>query len=214
MNRSIVACLTAACACLAIAPARAEVLFQKSLVVNRSVNIFTTNQFDLKIVLGNSFVTPSQSLEAFNLALTPNSAPFTVTLLPGNPSFDAVAARITDQNDDLIRLTFSETATGRAELRGWLESGFSIDGGTRNLLDLAGASLDSIELKVEQFTLIPPGAASIGAGASPPVDLRLTFSVTGVPEPHSLAMAGIGLATLVGGAYTKARRRRLSLIAA
>jgi len=209
MIRSIAARLLAACACLAAASvqpdeARADVLFQKTLQVNRSVNIFTTSQFGLKFFLDDSFVAPTQSLQAFNFGVTAGGAPFSATLLPGDPNFDAVAARITDANDDLIRLVLSETSTGRSELRGWFESGFSVDGGTRSLADLAGAVVDRIELKMEQFTLIPAGAA--GAGASP-VDLRLTFTVSGIPEPQSLSLAVFGLATLGWGAYTKARRR-------
>jgi hypothetical protein len=211
MNRTFSACLAAAV--LLFAPAaRGAILFERSLVVDRSVNIFTTSHFDLKFVFGDSFSTPSNPVKLFDgTGITPADAPHLYTSDMSDPAFSAVAARLTDGRDDFVKLTLSEIASGRAEQRGWRESGFFVGHGSNEIPDLKGATIEAILLRLDDFRLVS-GGSSTTAVSLPPVDAQFTFTVLGtyVPEPSSLALSGGGLAALAACAYTGRRSRRLS----
>jgi hypothetical protein len=202
-------------AVLCCAPAaRGALLFQRSLVVDRSANIFTTSQFNLEFTFGNSFFTPTNPVTLFDgLTISPASAGQTfVASAATDPAFAAAAQRMTDALNENIRLAFTEVASGRPEQRGWNESGFFIGHGSPQIPDLAGLSIDSIELRIDQFSLVfGPTPINPLAATAPPVQLLATFSVHGVPEPPSLVLSGGSLLALTVTAYTVARRRRRAL---
>jgi hypothetical protein len=208
MNRTLRAGLMVAALCMAQA-ASAAILFQRSLMVDRSINIFTTSQFDVDFVFGDAFFTPSNPVKLFDgLMLTPGSIG---QMFEANASSDAgfaqVASRLTDGRDDFVRLIMSEVASGRAEQRGWRESGFFVGAGSTEVPDLLGAKIAAIQLKVDGFRLGATGASTT-ALSLPPVELQLTFTVIGVPEPSSLALSAAGLAAAITGVYTVAGKRR------
>jgi len=208
MNRVLSAGILAAVMCLAPA-AKGAILFERSLMVDRSVNIFTTSQFDVDLVFGDAFLAPSNPVKLFDgLSITPaNVGQAYVADASSDPAFAQVAGRITDGLDHFIRLVMSETASGRAEQRGWRESGFFLAHGSTEAPDLKGARIDAIELHVDGFRLAS-GASPASAATTAPVELLLTLSVMGVPEPSSLAQAAAGLAMVAGSVYTVARKRR------
>jgi len=207
MNRTLSACLLAAFACLAPS-ARGGILFERSLVVDRSVNIFTTSQFDLEFVLGDAFFTPSNPVKLFDdVSLTPaNIGDVYVANATNEPAFQSVADRLTDGNDEYIRLVLEESASGRKEQRGWRESGFFVGHGSTLDPDLAGATIEGVQLRIDGFVLNSSSPAAL-APAGPPVQVLMTFTVLGtaVPEPSTLALAAAGLAMLVRAGYTRRR---------
>lgn len=198
--------------CCAPAAASSTPLFTRSLVVDRSVNIFTTTDFSLKFVFGNSFFSPTNPVTLFDgLIITPASTGQTFLAdASTDPGFADAAQRITDGLNENIRLAFTEIASGRPEQRGWSESGFFINHGSPNIPDLKGMRVDAIELRIDNFSLQFGAPATNPSGATiPPVQLLATFSVYGqVPEPSSLALAGASLLAAAVAAYTVARRRR------
>lgn len=207
MNRTLSACLAAAIACFAPA-ARGGILFERSLVVDRSVNIFSTSEFDLEFVLGDAFFTPSNPVKLFDdLSLSPaNIGDVYVANSTNDPDFQSVADRLTDGNDEFIRLVLEETATGRKEQRGWRESGFFIGHGSPVDPDLTGATVEGLQLRIDGFVLMPNSPAAL-LPTGPQVEVLMTFTVLGtaVPEPSTLALGAAGLAMLVRAGYTRRR---------
>jgi len=210
MNRLLPACTIAAVLCIT-SGARGAILFERSLVVDRSVNIFTTSQFDVELVFGDSFLAPSNPVKLFDgLAITPaDVGQMYEANAASDPAFSQVAGRLTDGLDHFIRLVMAETASGRAEQRGWRESGFFLGHGSTEDPDLAGARIDAVQLQVDSFRLAAGGSSSNSVSA-PPVELLMTFTVIGVPEPSSLALSAAGLAIVLRSVYTVAGRRRRS----
>jgi hypothetical protein len=207
MNRILPACLLAAALCLT-SMAHAAVLFERSLVVDRSVNIFTTSRFDLKLVFGDSFLSPSNPAKLFEgVSLSPSDIGKVFTSNASDTAFHTIAGRLTDGRDDYIRLMFTETATGRSEQRGWRESGFFLGYGSTDDPDLKGATIDALKLRIDGFTLVS-GAPAANAVSLPPVNVQMTFTVLGtaVPEPATAALGA--LAALATGAYTVRQARR------
>ena len=176
-----------------------ELLFERSLGVNRSVNIFSTDQFDFDIALGDHFFSPSNPVTLFDdLLIRPSDVGEVYEIVAGDPAFEAAEQRLTDARDEFFRLILSENQPGgRVEQRGSSESGFFL--GLENLPgpDLAGTTLERIRLEVQRFTLAGDGGA---ASAGPPVDLQVSISIYGqpVPEPTGLWLLWSGLATLWG----------------
>ncbi|NLF29721.1 MAG: PEP-CTERM sorting domain-containing protein [Planctomycetes bacterium] len=207
MNRTLAACLWAASVCLAPA-ARGGILFERSLVVDRSVNIFTTSQFDLEFVLGDAFFTPSNPVKLFDgVSLTPANVGDVYTAdITNVPTFQSVANRLTDGDDQFIRLVLEESASGRKEQRGWRESGFFLGYGSTVSPDLAGATVEGVQLRIDQFTLMPNSPAAL-LPVGPQVEVLMTFTVLGtaVPEPSTLALGAVGLAMLARSVYTRRR---------
>jgi len=206
MKRIISACLLAAAVCWA-PTARAAVLFERSLVVDRSVNIFTTTHFDLKLIFGDSFLSPSNPAKLFDGAsITPADLGRTFTSNASDPVFSTIVSRLTDGHDDFVKLMFTETSTGRAEQRGWRESGFFIGHPANDAPDLHGAVIDALKLRIDGFTLGAPGAATNALSLAPPVNVQMTFSVfgTAVPEPATAGLGALAMAAIA--AYTGRRR--------
>ena len=207
MIRIFSACLVAAVTCLASA-ARGEILFERSLVVDRSVNIFTSSQFDFELVFGDAFFTPSNPVKLFDdLTLTPaNIGDVYESTLASDPVFQSVADRLTDGRDEYIRLILEESISGRKEQRGWRESFFFLGQGSTLAPDLAGATVEALQLRIDGFTLHSGSLAAL-APSGPPVQVSMTFTVVGtaVPEPSTLALGAIGLAMLARLVYTGRR---------
>lgn len=209
MIRFLTACLVAAAACTTSA-ARGAVLFERSLLVDRSVNIFTTDNFNLEFVFGDAFFSPSNPLKLFEgAAINPFTGATLFTLGVNDPGFEALAERLTDAQDQFVRLIVKETASGRSEQRGWQESNFFLGHGSNLVPDLAGATVDGVQLRIDEFQLLHASPLAL-LPAGPQVKLLMTFTVTGVavPEPATWALAAIGLAAMGRSVYTGGRRRR------
>ena len=184
MIRILSACLLAA-AVIAAPAARGEVLYERSLMVDRSTNIFATDLFDVEFVLGDAFGAPSNPLKLFdNVSITPASVSSVFSLLPGDPGFQSVADRLSDGLDQFIRLNVTETASGRSEMRGWQESKFFQDHGSTQVPDLLGSVIDGLKLRIDEFRLLHASPLAL-LPAGPQVKVLMTLTVTGttVPEP-------------------------------
>ena len=187
------------------------VLFERSLTVDRSSNIFKTDQFDLAMVLGNSFFSPTNGVTLFGGSkVTPADVGrvFEATAA-SEPNFPTAVQRLTDSLNEYVRLDLTERASGRAEKRGWQERGFFTGIATADSPDLAGSLITALRLRVDGFTLIPAGAGATLAAAGPPMNLSLTFSVMGVPEPTALGLGPAGLAAFAArGRIGRGKRNR------
>lgn len=189
--------------------AQAALIVERPLGVDRNKNIFTTGQFDLEIVhFGNSFSSPQNELKIVDSGLTTADANKTFTLDSG-ALFDSVVSRLTDGVDEFIRVKLTERSSGRAETRGFKESGFFAGFSTLPGPDLATADISSIELRINYF-MLSSAPANPFAVTLLPVDLSMTFTVQGeaIPEPSALALAALGLATAASAAYTVGGKRR------
>jgi hypothetical protein len=215
MKWTLPACLLAAAVCLAPA-ARGAILFERSIMVDRSVNIFTTSLFDIQLALGDSFFAGPQGYPATlfdGMSITPASVGNIYEATPANPGFQQVALRLTDGEDDFILFILKEAANPvRQEKRGWQESKFFLGHGSTLDPDLAGATIDAVRLRIDSFALAPGSPAALAlAPGTPPVQVMMTFTVTGtqnIPEPSTLAIAATGLAMLVRSVYTVGGHRR------
>jgi hypothetical protein len=194
------------CAVSANAPA-VEPLSTRSFSINRSNNIFTTEQFNLEVEFGDSLFFPNPTSMLFpNLAITPASVGQTFTSLPGNPGFADAEARLTDTLNQAIRFVMTETASLRAEKRGYAEN---LVLNTPALTpDFAGTDIRKFTLHIDSFNLAsgPPAGAQPAAVGSMPVDLKFTFSVWGVPEPSTATMGAGALAMLALRRYSGRRK--------
>lgn len=199
MNRRVSgALLVALAACLATT-AQGALLSQRSVSINRDRNIFTTNNFMLEVEFGNTLFFNTNPIDVVfdNLAITPASVGQTFQATLGSDSkFDEAAARLTDALNQAIRFVMTETSSGRPEKRGYAENQVL----NRPVIqpDFAGKKITALELKVDGFTLdfspTPPPM---------PVNLQFTFSVFGVPEPGSAALALGALAMIAARRYSK-----------
>ena len=177
-------------------------LFERAVSINRSVNIFDTNQFDLDLTLGDHIFLPTDPVTLYDdLIVTPADVGNTYELLLGNSTFDLAAQRLTDAENEFIRLVLTENQpSGLVEQRGFSESSFFLGIATATSPDLAGATLERMRLSIDAFTLVD-GVGGVGAISSgPPVNLELTLSFFGapVPEPSGIWLLWGGLATLLG----------------
>jgi hypothetical protein len=194
--------------CAARGPAQAALLSQRSFGINRSSNIFTTSTFKLEVEFGDSLFFPNPIDVLFDdLTITPASAgqTFTATLAT-DARFNGAATRLTDAHNQAVRFVMTETASSRAEKRGYAENQVL----NQPLLtpDFAGKKITSIQLHINSFHLdFGPPAGAQAAVAAMPVDLQFTFSVFGVPEPASAAMGLGALAMLAGRGYSGRRNR-------
>ena len=179
-------------------PTQAGLLFERTMSVNRSVNIFDTNQFDLDVTFANRFFNPTNPVTLFDsLKITPDDVGSSFSISSGDPLFADADLRLTDDLDEQILILFTEDQpNGLTEQRGWSESFFFFDPATLATVDLAGASLESIGLRVDQFTLVTGSSLTVATG--PPVDLQMTISFFGsaIPEPASIWILWAGVATL------------------
>jgi MYXO-CTERM domain-containing protein len=184
------------CPCV---PAGGALLSQRSVSINRDRNIFTTSNFTLEVEFGNTLFFNTNPIDVVfdNLAITPASVGQTFqATLASDAKFDEAAVRLTDALNQAIRFVMTETSSGRPEKRGYAENQVL----NRPVIapDFAGKSITALELKIDGFALdfspTPPPM---------PVNLQFTFSVFGVPEPGSAALALGALAMLAGRRYSR-----------
>ena len=105
---------------------QADLLFERSLGVNRSVNILDTNQFDLDLTLANSFFNSSNPVTLFDdLIISTVDVGNTYSVSSGDSTFEDAELRITDSLDEHILVILAENQPcGLTEQRGWSESLF------------------------------------------------------------------------------------------
>lgn len=210
--RSIQLALVVAAATLGnLAAARGELIVQRPLGVDRNPNIYTTSDFHLEVSLfGNSFSAPLNLIKLVDANISPADGSRVFSLTEGT-LYDDLVARLTDGVDEFIQVKLTEIASNRSERRGFRESGFFRGFTSLAGPDLAGARVEGVELRIDHFNLAFGSPASL-AVSLPPVDLAMTFTVRGsvIPEPGSLALAGIGLAAATAAAYTRRHRRRVT----
>jgi hypothetical protein len=195
--------------------AYAALIVERPLGVDRNQNIFTTTQFDLEIAhFGGSFSSPVNLFKVVESGITTADANKSFTLDSG-PLFDSVVARLTDGVDEFIRIRLTERSSGRAETRGFKESGFFAGFSSLPGPDLATANINSIELRINHF-LLSSAPANPFAVTLLPVDLSMTFTVQGevIPEPTTETLAALGLALAASAAYTVGGKRRRAVAAA
>jgi len=179
-----------------------ELLFQRNLSVNRSVNIFDTDTFDLDLRFGDQFFTPTNPISLFdNLSITPEDVGSTFEATVDNDdAFLMVLERLTDLQNDFITVLFTEAQPeGLQEQRGWSEAFFFLNSPT-SFSGISSSAIRSITLTVDQFNLVPAGVTT--SPFSPPVDLMLTLNIFGGPEPTTVWLLMAGLITL-----SRVRRR-------
>ena len=199
MNRAFI-CLFAAIAALAagVVDAQAGLLHQRTLTIDRSVNIFGSTLFDLdlELVTGSPFTSTARAVlfDAVEVAAGAAGDIFRANLA-SDAAFADAAARLTDNIDGLLLLVLRENASQRSELRGLSESSYFL--ATPAQPDLAGKRIDAIEISVDRFALSATGETT------PPVDFQATISIYGVPEPSSASIVATAAFLL---ALSSARR--------
>lgn len=177
-------------------------LFQREISVNRSVNIFDTNQFDLDLNFGNDFFAPTNSVTLFDsLAISPGDVNTTYDATSASdPAFSAVAERLTDALNEIIKVSLTEDQVdGLIEQRGWAENFFFGQVAPSAPPDLAGATVDRVSLHIDAFTFLSgaPAEGSAALVASQPFDLVFTVSIySAVPEPAAAQLLLVGLMVL------------------
>lgn len=202
MKRSILVALAVWLGQVSLDASAEELLFERAVSINRSVNIFDTNEFDLDLTLGDHLIEPTNPVTLFDdLMVTPANVGDTYDVFVGSTPFDLAAQRLTDANNEFIRLVLTENQpSGLVEQRGFSESNFFLGLATPASPDLAGATLQRVNLAIDGFMLVD-GDRGLGAiSTGPPVNLELTLSFfgTAIPEPSGIWLLWSGLATLLG----------------
>ncbi len=204
MTRLLNVLLALMLATLLIGETQGEILlFQRGVSVNRSVNIFDTDQFDLDLIFGNDFFVPTNGVTLFDsLVISPADVGMTYNAtLINDPAFSTVAERLTDAKKEFIKVSLTEDQlNGLTEQRGWAENFFF---GHVSPPDLAGKTVERVSLHVDAFTLLP-GALGGGPAAlvaqplvdSQQFDLVFTVMIYGVPEPAAAWLLLVGLTVL------------------
>ncbi len=191
-------------------------LFQRGVSVNRSVNIFDTDQFDVDLIFGNDFFAPTNDVTLFDslvISLGDVGMTYDATSASDPNNFPTVAERLTDGLNEFIKVSLIEDQLdGLTEQRGWAENFFF---GHSSPPDLAGTTVDRVSLHIDAFTLLPAalGGGSAALVAQPLVDgqefdLVFTVSIYGVPEPAAAQLLLVGLMVL--GPTPFCRRQRAS----
>ena len=191
-------------------------LFQRGVSVNRSVNIFDTDQFDLDLIFGDDFFDPNNPVTLFDsLVISPADvgATYDATSASDPNNFSTVAGRLTDALNEIINASVTENQVGGlSEQRGWPENFFF---GHSSPPDLARTTVDRVSLHIDAFTLLP-GAPDEGPAAlvAQPLangqefDLEFTVLIYGVPEPAAAQLLLVGLMVL--GLTSFCRRQQAS----
>ena len=207
MRRRFTTSLAILLAALLAGEVQAEmILFTRAISVNRSVNIFDTNQFDLDLNFGNNFFTPSNGVTLFDdLVITPADVGATFDATPtSDPSFALAAERVTDSLNEFIKVSLKENQVGGlSEQRGWPENFFFGHVAPFSPPDLSGMRVDRVSLHIDKFTFLtnPPSGGPAALAAQPltngqQFDLVFTLSMFTVPEPSAAWLLLVGLAAL------------------
>ena len=180
--------------------AEATILHQRTISINRSVNIFDTDEFDLDLTLGDSFFNPSNPLTLFDdVTITPADVGTIFELQPGDTNFAELASRWTDGQNEFVRLIATENqANGLSEQRGFFENMYFLGVSTPVVPDLSGEVIERVTISLDNFNLVPnTGSNPASSLSGPPVDILLTVTVFGaVPEPTGIWLLASGLVTL------------------
>lgn len=173
-------------------------LFQRGVSVNRSVNIFDTDQFDLDLIFGNDFFAPTNDVTLFDsLVISLGDVGMTYDATPtSDPAFSTVAERLTDALNEFINVSLTENQLdGRTEQRGWAENFFF---GHSSPPDLAGTTVERVSLHIDDFDFLSgaPGGGPAALVAGQQFDLKFTVSIYGVPEPAAAWLLLVGLMAL------------------
>jgi hypothetical protein len=206
MRRRFITSLALLLATLLSGTAQAEfLLFSRVISVNRSVNIFDTDQFDLDLNFGDDFVAPTNGVTLFDtVVVTPASVGATYDATPTSDpnSFPEVALRVTDGLNQYVKVMLTEDhVDGLSEQRGWQENFFF---GHLAPPDLMGMQVDRVSLQIDKFTILPnPSSGGTSALVAQPLtseqqfDLVFTLSVySAVPEPAVCSLLFAGLVAL------------------
>ncbi len=188
--------------------AHAAVLFTRTLTVSSSVNNFDNDQLDVDLVFADDQLNPTNLIRLFDdLVISPASLNQEFIKTPSDPGFDEVVARLTDASQEFIRIFLTEDEPGGvSEKRGWSESDFFLHGTPANAPDLVNSTIESISLRVDQFTLAPSGpTAPLSVGDPLNVQLFFTINGTSIPEPTAIWLLGCGIATLSLLLFTRRR---------
>jgi hypothetical protein len=203
MSRRIVVALVCALSASLAAPVRGELLSQRSFSINRNRNIFDTTDFTLEVEFGDTLFFNSGPIDVLfdGLAITPASVGQTFqATVASDTKFDEAAVRMTNALNQAMRFVMTETSSGKPEKRGYAEN--SVLNRPAAEPDFAGMTVTMVELRIDDFVLdfspTPPPM---------PVNLQFTFSVYGVPEPATAALAAGALAILAARRYSGRRLR-------
>lgn len=204
INRQLVLTSTFLLAICSALHAGAEILlFEQTISINRSPNIFDNDHFDVDVVFGDSPFVPTNAVVLFDgLVVSPDDVGSIYEATAGTDvSFSTVAGRVTDGLDEFIIVSMTEDEVGGLkDERISQEKMFFEQTLPASPPDLAGNDIEKVTLEVDSFTLAGPGESVEGQ----PVDLVVTISFFGIPEPQTLAMLGIGLAS-----FMTLRKRRV-----
>ena len=184
-------------------------LFEREISVNRSVNIFDTDQFDLDLTFGDDFFNPTNAVTLFDdLIVSPADTGSSFEASATNdPGFLGAANRVTDASNEFVNVSLSEDQPGGlTEQRGWQESFFFGNVAPGTPPDLAGEEVTMVKLRINSFTLL---AGSSGGESSltvegQPVDLNATLSIFGIPEPECVCLLCVAL-TMLGARASRVR---------
>jgi len=173
-------------------------LFQRMISVNRSANIFGTDQFDVDLIFGNHFFASTNDVTLFDsLVISLGDVGMTYDATPtSDPAFSTVAERLTDALNEFIKVSLIEDQEdGRTEQRGWIENLFF---GRSSPPDLAGKTIERVSLHIDDFDFLPgaPGGSPPALVAGQPFDLVFTVMIYGVPEPTAAWLLLVGLTVL------------------
>lgn len=176
--------------------ARAEILLSEQTVsINRSSNIFDVSHFDLDLVFGDNPFVPSNEVILFDGLIVSPADVGSVYEANSGTEFDTVSARVTDALNEYITVSMTEDQPdGLGDGRISFEDAFFDRPFPANPPDLAGNVIERVTLEIDSFTLAGPQALVEGQ----PVDLVVTISFFGIPEPQTIALLGLGLASYAG----------------
>ncbi|MEM9657432.1 MAG: hypothetical protein AAF961_03640, partial [Planctomycetota bacterium] len=208
----------------AVGVTQAGALVQRTLLIDRPTNHFTSTTFDLDWAVTDAYFSSARTNTSTlfdDLQISPEDVGQTFTAdVDGEPAFRAVAARLTDAEDEILDLILDELASDHYESRGLYESGFFMPESPTEPPDLAGFVIESVDLTIDSFRLDFTPASSPTNSSPPPVELVVTIAVNGrpIPEPQSWALAACSL----GGAgflifaqrRQRERRRRHAVVPA
>jgi len=175
------------------------------LLIDRSANIFTTENFNLKVDFSDTFITPVTNTLFSDSVVTPGSAGQILKIEPNDAGFAEIAKLFNDGVNQAMRFVMTEKSSGRAEGRGYMQAPLFSKPTTAP--DFAPKFIDKIELVINQFTLVfplPGGAQPASTGK--PVELSFTLNVYGgeIPEPTTAGL--LGAAALAAVAVSRKRR--------
>jgi len=187
-------------------------LFQRAINVDHNPNIFDTNQFDLDLIFGDDYFTPTNGVTLFDsLVISPANVGSSYDATSANdPAFATVAGRITDALNEIIKVALTEDQTGGiSEQRGWAENFFFGNVAPSLPPDLAGFVIERVELHIDSFVFLSkaPSGSSSTLTAEMPFDLDFTVSIYAVPEPAAWTLL-VGL-TAMG--FARCRRQQAAI---